>query len=570
MPSRTITAARDRVVGITPFREPNADLVVAIERAGRLGVLDLGMQNAAAARAALDRVRSRWGGPFGVRIAAGCPLSPADLPAEVDTILIGPDSAPGSHPAAASADTQPDAAAADIWWMPGLAERRRGGYSRSHLTSGGSRGGGGAAPTAWSPGGTESGGRVGDASTFVLVQHLVDAVDVPVWAMGGIGVHTAAAAIAAGAPAWSSTPSWRWWPRSTLPADVAAACGHGRQRDHRDRRPPGLRHARTCRRSLRADAGTFRMAAALGAETCGPSCCRPVRTPRSRRRSRARYRTAGGLVRAFAALAHLTSHVSTRWRPGSPFAAAHGAGPGPDDAGQRPGRVRRRGRRGGRPAVPRPGPDAGRRDPRGCSAETAALLGDRPWGVGILGFAPAEVREAQLEVVHAARPPCALIAGGRPSQAAAAGGGRDRRRSCTCRRPACWTASCRTAPAGSSSRAPNAAGTSGRARASRCGRRRSSACSRCADLDEMRACSFAGGVHDEPLGRHGRRHGGAAGRAGRRGRRADGHRLPVHRRGRADPARSCRHSSRPRATATALPCWRPLPATSCGAPTRRT
>ena len=45
------------------------------------------------------------------------------------------------------------------------------------------------------------------------------------------------------------------------------------------------------------------------------------------------------------------------------------------------------------------------------------LLGERPWGVGILGFVPPELRAEQLEVVRAHRPPFALIAGGRPDQA---------------------------------------------------------------------------------------------------------------------------------------------------------
>ena len=31
--------------------------------------------------------------------------------------------------------------------------------------------------------------------------------------------------------------------------------------------------------------------------------------------------------------------------------------------------------------------------------ETAERLGDRPWGVGVLGFAPEEIRAAQLEAV---------------------------------------------------------------------------------------------------------------------------------------------------------------------------
>src|SRR6185436_14901186 len=51
--------------------------------------------------------------------------------------------------------------------------------------------------------------------------------------------------------------------------------------------------------------------------------------------------------------------------------------------------------------------------------ETRALLGDRPWGVGILGFVPLELREEQLEAVRGCPPPFALIAGGRPDQAAA-------------------------------------------------------------------------------------------------------------------------------------------------------
>ncbi|MDH5675266.1 MAG: SDR family NAD(P)-dependent oxidoreductase [Myxococcales bacterium] len=53
---------------------------------------------------------------------------------------------------------------------------------------------------------------------------------------------------------------------------------------------------------------------------------------------------------------------------------------------------------------------------RALLTETAQLLGDRSWGVGILGFAPVELREQQLEVLRELRPPVVLIAGGRPSQ----------------------------------------------------------------------------------------------------------------------------------------------------------
>ena len=50
--------------------------------------------------------------------------------------------------------------------------------------------------------------------------------------------------------------------------------------------------------------------------------------------------------------------------------------------------------------------------------QTRRLAGDRSWGVGVLGFVPAELRQEQLAVVKAHRPPFALIAGGRPDQAA--------------------------------------------------------------------------------------------------------------------------------------------------------
>ena len=52
--------------------------------------------------------------------------------------------------------------------------------------------------------GQESGGRVGDENSFVLLQRLVAMTEtrlfkVPVWCQGGVGLHTAPAAVAGGA-----------------------------------------------------------------------------------------------------------------------------------------------------------------------------------------------------------------------------------------------------------------------------------------------------------------------------------------------------------------------------------
>ncbi|PSL27072.1 type I polyketide synthase [Chitinophaga ginsengisoli] len=51
--------------------------------------------------------------------------------------------------------------------------------------------------------------------------------------------------------------------------------------------------------------------------------------------------------------------------------------------------------------------------------QTKALAKDNTWGVGILGFAPQELRDEQIEIIKEAKPPLVLIAGGRPSQAKA-------------------------------------------------------------------------------------------------------------------------------------------------------
>ena len=50
--------------------------------------------------------------------------------------------------------------------------------------------------------------------------------------------------------------------------------------------------------------------------------------------------------------------------------------------------------------------------------DTVSLLGDQPWGVGILGFVSPELRAEQLRAVSKVRPRFAILAGGRPDQAA--------------------------------------------------------------------------------------------------------------------------------------------------------
>jgi len=82
---------------------------------------------------------------------------------------------------------------------------------------------------------------------------------------------------------------------------------------------------------------------------------------------------------------------------------------------------------------------------RSVLERTSAELGDRPWGVGVLGFAPEETRSAQLDVIREIRPSCAIIAGGRPSQARALEDVASAP-SCTSRRRGCSGSFCRPRP----------------------------------------------------------------------------------------------------------------------------
>ena len=59
----------------------------------------------------------------------------------------------------------------------------------------------------------------------------------------------------------------------------------------------------------------------------------------------------------------------------------------------------------------------GRQDTEKLLEATVRRLGEKSWGVGLLGFLPAEIRKEQIEAVLAHRPNFALIAGGRPDQA---------------------------------------------------------------------------------------------------------------------------------------------------------
>lgn len=403
------SAARseDMIIGITPFGEPDAGLALAVGRAGGLGVLDLGPGDRRA-REALARLRRASPGAYGVRVGPGCRLTPDD-PALGDR---------GPHTVVLAADAP--------WPVAETAGRYRVLVEVTDLA--GARDAARAGAHGLVARGAECGGRVGELSTFVLLQQLLAAPDpgLPVWACGGVGPRTAAAAVAGGAAGVVLDSQLALLDDSALPEPAAAAlramdgsetvvlAGHRvlrRRGPDAPQVPEGagpeevaaLLGARDPRTRL-LPVGQDGFLAARFAERWGDAR-RTVRALREAILDALRDDTAvrallpeSAMSRALGTRLPLAQGPMTRVSDEASFAAAVAA-------------------EGALPFLALALADGART--REMLAATRDAVAGRPWGVGVLGFAPEDVRAAQLEAVRELRPTHAVIAGGRPSQAQA-------------------------------------------------------------------------------------------------------------------------------------------------------
>ncbi|MFJ3725515.1 SDR family NAD(P)-dependent oxidoreductase [Streptomyces sp. NPDC090045] len=385
-------ATRDLVVAVSPFEEPRPGIVIAAERAGSLGLLDLG-RDAHAARDGLAESGRRLGGSgrYGVRVPAGCPLGPEELPAEVDTVLLAD---PAWH--------TPDRVAA---WAAAAGRPRVWAEVTSLAEATAAVAAGADSLVAK---GHEAGGRVGSATTFVLLQQLLGdpSVRVPVRACGGIGPHTAAAAVAGGAAGvlLDAQLALTVEGEAGIPAEVAAAL---RAMDGSETRLVDG-HRVFARPDLTPPGGPAHLL--LGARDLRSQLLPVGQDGACAARLAERHRTTGGVL--LAVRAAVRGHLEEAARTGPP-AVAQGPMTRVSDQAAFAEAVAAAG---GVPYLAlavMEGPDV-----RRLLAETAERLGERPWGVGLLGFAPPELRRAQLAAVTGARPPHAIIAGGTPAQAA--------------------------------------------------------------------------------------------------------------------------------------------------------
>jgi acyl transferase domain-containing protein/NAD(P)H-dependent flavin oxidoreductase YrpB (nitropropane dioxygenase family) len=355
--------------------EPSPHAATAAARAGAVPVVDLGAGDAWSLRV-LAQAAARVTSGFGVRVGAGCAATPADLrPYGVDLIVLTADA---PWPAADLTEKYEV-----IVEVTSLAEAR-------------------AAEAAGAHGliarGMESGGRVSDLSAFVLMQQLVTEVDLPVWVAGGIGPRTAAASVVGGAAGVLLDIQLALLPESTLPDDVASLL---RRMDGTEVVPEGER--RGLRRGetllpVGQDGWLAREFAGRWADTAAA-----VRGVRQSIMDAVEHGDAGEVLKPGAPLARalgvslpVAQGPMTRVSDEAGFAAAVA------DAGALPFL-----------ALALANAEQSRR----MLTEAQAALGDRPWGVGVLGFAPEALRAAQIEIIREIKPQVAIIAGGRPAQA---------------------------------------------------------------------------------------------------------------------------------------------------------
>ena len=294
--------------------------------------------------------------------------------------------------------------------------------------------------------GNEAGGRVGEETSFILLQRVRAEVSLPVWVRGGVGLNTAAACRVGGATGVVLDWQLALCPESELPDDVkarvsrmdgsetailgqgcemryraftrAGETGFNELREVEDRLALDLctdsevlsKWRDEVQKRVSAQAGTSRVLMigqdASFAASLSKQFGNAAKISEAIRRESQR-------------LARLAAEQKSL-RPGGPLAASHGTRypilQGPmtrvSDVADFADAVAVGG---GLPflalALLR-GPQVDR-----LLEETKQKLAGKPWGVGILGFVPKELRDEQLAEVRKHPPPFAIIAGGRPDQA---------------------------------------------------------------------------------------------------------------------------------------------------------
>ncbi len=415
---------------VTPQHTCDPGLAIAAARAGETGLLDLGFDHSAATR--IDAIRrlgkyvpagSRWGlrwdtlGQESRRLG----ILGSWMETSVPVLLIA-GSCPEDGPGRLKALLEQGRALGrelllEVYDVAGATSAVAAGFDGVVFKA------------------LESGGRVSESSSYLLLQKIRERLESPFWIQGAWGPDTAAAARLAGA-AGVVLGEELWLTReSPLSEEERERFSHLDGSETLLVGPPGCRFRLFGRRDRE---GLARLGRQGGDPARWPRVLlerwladdpdREAPLPMGQgiafaARLARRYVTVGGVLEAFRGQArHHISKVGSQASLGehSPLARSVGTRypilQGPmTRVSDTASFCRAVADTGGLPflalALMR-GPEVEK-----LLAETKQELAGRPWGIGILGFVPPELRQEQIEVVKRHPPGFAVIAGGRPSQA---------------------------------------------------------------------------------------------------------------------------------------------------------
>lgn len=272
--------------------------------------------------------------------------------------------------------------------------------------------------------GQESGGLVGDESSFILLQRILElkaASHVPVWCQGGIGFHTAAGAIAGGAFGVVLDSQLALLAESSLPEEIKSDI---RAMDGSETRllggysvysRPGLAVAEYAGLSA-PEARKLLAASVLLPVGQDAALAKPLATQCSNVEAllHTLRMNVVGHIRQATSLRLLDENSPLAQTHGTRFPIAQGPMTRVSDTPAFACAVAENG------ALPFLALSLmAEAQARRLLEETQATIGKRSWGVGVLGFAPPEILNPQLTLIQEFRPSAVLLAGGRPAQARA-------------------------------------------------------------------------------------------------------------------------------------------------------
>jgi acyl transferase domain-containing protein/NAD(P)H-dependent flavin oxidoreductase YrpB (nitropropane dioxygenase family)/NAD(P)-dependent dehydrogenase (short-subunit alcohol dehydrogenase family) len=385
------------IIGVTPFESPDVHLALALAQAKAFPVLHLG-RNRQVAEQALSELGQQLSQSFGVCIVHAS-VADLSLPEQV-TLVIAPYGMKLKLPKRVQL----------FYQVHSLAEAK---LAKKEKADG------------IILKGNESGGKTGDESSYILFQQVVKAMpDAHIYVQGGIGIHTTAALIGTGATGVVLDSQLVLFPECTAPKALKNVCeklngNETRVIDHyrvlvRPNSPELPENATIADlepllQTLELDKGYLPLGQDIAISTDLVK-----RYKKLGRLITGMHHAISGHIRQAQTQPVISPNNALAKELNITYPIAQGPMTRVSDVPAFAAAVANAG------ALPfvalslLKGESA-----RNLIRETKQLAGDKTWGVGILGFAPQELRDEQTAYIQEEKPPFVLIAGGRPSQAKA-------------------------------------------------------------------------------------------------------------------------------------------------------